>query len=172
MSAKFLWQNFFHAEGEENIFTILKRVPIFDGLSKHNLRAIERILHRRSYAPREPIFSEGDVGLGMFIIEKGEVSIVSGKHRQEVARLRDGEFFGEIALFSDKQRTASAIAMVETRVFGFFQPDLLGLLETNPSLGFSVILKLAQILAERLDRATVENNILIEQLDALTSSRS
>jgi CRP/FNR family transcriptional regulator, cyclic AMP receptor protein len=172
MSAHFLWKNFFRKENEESILTLLKRVPIFDALDKGELRAIERILHRRTYAAREPIFTQGDAGLGMFIIEKGEVSIVSGKHRQEVARLCDGEFFGEIALFSDKQRTASAIATVETRVFGFFQPDLLELLETNPSLGFSVVLKLARILAERLDYATLENNILVEQLEALTSSRA
>jgi CRP/FNR family transcriptional regulator, cyclic AMP receptor protein len=168
MCARFLWQNFFQKENEESILTLLQRVPIFDGLSKRDLRAIERILHRRSYAAREPIFSEGDTGLGMFIIEKGEVSIVSGKHRQEVTRLRDGEFFGEIALFSERPRTAAAIATEETRVFGFFQPDLLDLLETNPSLGFSVVLKLARILAERLDHATLENNILVEQLDTLT----
>ena len=170
MSARFLWDNYFKKTDEEGIFTLLKRVPIFDGLNKRDLKAIERILHRRTYVAREPIFKQGDVGLGMFIIEKGDVSIVAGKHKQEISRLGDGDFFGEIALFSEQVRSATAIAMTETRVFGFFQPDLLGLLETDPTLGFSVVLRLARILAERLERATLENNILIEQLEALTHS--
>jgi CRP-like cAMP-binding protein len=153
----FLWSNFFQRDLEKNILTLLHGVPIFEGLGRGQLRAVERILHRRKYHAGEYIFREGDPGLGMYIIESGEVSIVSESRSSEISRLGKGEFFGEMSMFNDRPRSASALAYEETKVFGFFQPDLLGLLETRPSIGTKVVMMLSRILAERLYRAGEEN---------------
>lgn len=163
MSAPFVWENFFRKKESEDIFTLLKRVPIFESLSKHELKFIERILHRRTYDENEIIFREGEAGLGMYIIEEGEVTIHSGTRDNVLARLTDGEFFGEMALFSDQPRYASATATKPTKVFGFFQPDLFSLMETRPKLGVSVVMKLARIIAERLHRATTEYKSLSQR---------
>jgi len=163
--ASFLWSNFFRRDAEKDIFTLLRSVPIFEELNRRDLRALERILHRRKYAAGEYVFREGDPGLGMYIIEHGEVSIVSESRSREISRLHKGDFFGEMALFNDMPRNASAIAYEETRLFGFFQPDLFGLLETNPRIGVKVVLKLARILTERLDKAGRENARLLGVLD-------
>jgi len=167
MSAKFLWENLYRQTKRKDIFTLLKDVPVFENLSRRELNSIEHILHRRVYAKNEHIFRFGDKGLGMYLIESGEVSIVTENNR-EIVRLTDGEFFGELALFSDRPRDADAIAARETRVFGFFQPDLLGLLETHPKVGLSIVMKLAGIITERLRRATEENNRLNDTLAAGT----
>ncbi|MBN1449290.1 MAG: cyclic nucleotide-binding domain-containing protein [Bacteroidetes bacterium] len=160
----FLWGNFFQRDPEKDIFTLLRGVPIFEGLSRSDLKAVERILHRRKYHAGEYIFREGDPGLGMYIIEKGEVSIVSESRSTEISRLGKGEFFGEMALFNERPRSASALAYEDTKCFGFFQPDLSGLLETRPRIGVKVVAKLASILAERLYKANAENVRLISRL--------
>lgn len=160
MSGAFVWDNFFRKGKEEDIFTILAQVPIFEGLSKGNLKRFEHILHRRTYAEGESIFREGDAGSAMYIIEDGEVVLEIGKSRQEISRLQNGDFFGEIALFADQPRSASAVAVRETHIFGFSQHDLIGLLETHPKIGINVVLKLTRIIADRLHRATLENKRL------------
>jgi CRP/FNR family transcriptional regulator, cyclic AMP receptor protein len=160
----FLWSNIFRSASEKDIFTLLRGVPIFEDLSRRDLKALERILHRRRYHAGEYIFREGDPGLGMYIIEQGEVSIVRESQSSEIARLRNGEFFGEMALFGDRPRIASAVAYEDTRLFGFFQPDLFGLLETSPRIGVKVVLKLARILSERLYKAGQENTRLLSEL--------
>jgi CRP/FNR family transcriptional regulator, cyclic AMP receptor protein len=167
MSSSFLWQYFFRPESEEEILTLLQRVPLFDELSRRERKAIEGILHRREYKQGEYIFHEDEIGLGMYIIQSGEVAIVIEKDNHEIAQLSDGEFFGEISLFLDTPRTAAAIAMTETKVFGFFEPDLFGLLETHPKIGLSVIMKLAKILAQRLHNASIENKHLHVKIAAL-----
>jgi CRP-like cAMP-binding protein len=167
MSSSFLWQYFFRPESEDEILTLLQRVPLFDELSRKERKAVENILHRREYKQGEYIFHEDEIGLGMYIIQSGEVVIVLEKDNYEISRLTDGEFFGELSLFVDKPRSAAAIATRETKVFGFFEPDLIGLLETHPKIGLSVINKLAHILAERLHAASVENRKLHTQIVTL-----
>jgi CRP/FNR family cyclic AMP-dependent transcriptional regulator len=163
-ASSFLWGSFFHRNREKDIITLLRGVPIFDGLSRSDLKAVERILHRRKYHSGEYIFREGDPGLGMYIIERGEVSIVAESRSSEIARLNHGDFFGEMALFNERPRNASAVAFEDTKLFGFFQPDLFGLLETRPRIGVTVVAKLASILAERLYKANVQNARLMAEL--------
>lgn len=164
MSKAFLWTSIGRKRERGDIFDLLGRVPIFEGLSRGDLKAIERILHIRTYAKGEYIFREGDSGLGMYIVESGEVVVTSESTGMEITRLGEGEFFGEVAMFLDQPRTASAVAAAETVAWGFFQPDLLSLLETHPRLGVSVVIRLTRIVAERLNRATAENNRLTELL--------
>jgi hypothetical protein len=59
---------------------------------------------------------------------------------------------------------ASALAYEDTRLFGFFQPDLFGLMETHPRLGLSIVMRLARILSMRLYRSSQENSELVERL--------
>lgn len=164
MAAHFLWTPIGRKSPRGSIFALLERVPIFEGLSRGDLKAIERILHIRTYVAGETIFREGDSGLGMYIVESGEVKIIAESSRTEIARFTSGDFFGEVGLFLEQPRSASAVAVSETVAWGFFLPDLLNLVETHPRLGVSVVLKLTRIVAERLNRATAENTRLTELL--------
>ncbi len=162
--SSFIWGNFFKRDREKDILTLLRNVPIFEGLSRSDLKAVERILHRRKYHAGEYIFRESDPGLGMYIIERGEVSIVAESRSAEITRLYQGDFFGEMALFNERPRNASAVAYEDTKLFGFFQPDLFGLLETRPRIGVKVVAKLARILAERLYKANQTNARIMAEL--------
>jgi CRP/FNR family cyclic AMP-dependent transcriptional regulator len=164
-----VWGNIFHKKEKqsEDVYTLLAKVPIFQDLNKRELKAIERILHQRTYNSNEPVFNEGDAGVGMFIIIEGRVNIVLGKDSKLLATLSNGEFFGEMALLSEVPRTASAIAVLESQIFGFFQSDLFGLLETNPRLGNKIMFRLAQMIADRLRFSNLENQQLKMKLSRM-----
>jgi CRP-like cAMP-binding protein len=157
-----MWGNIFHKEKKtvQNIYSVLAKIPIFKDLSKKELRSIERILHRRSYKSDEVLFREGDPGVGMYIIESGRVNITLGHENKLLAVLSDNEFFGEIALLSETPRTATATSVANSSILGFFQSDLFGLLETNPRMGNKILLRLAQMIGDRLRFSNLENQQL------------
>ncbi len=161
-----LWSNIFKKEikKDENIYSVLKRVPIFQDLSWRELRYVERILHRRTYKENEIIFNEGEPGVGMYIIESGSVYIKLGRAQKVLAVLSKGDFFGEMALLLDSPRTASAVAGSPLKMLGFFQPDLFSLMETRPQTGNKILRRLAQMIAERLRQTSLENNAMKQKL--------
>lgn len=164
-----MWGNIFHKEESKikSIYTILSNIPIFKDLSRKELKSIERILHRRVYKAEEVLFNEGDPGVGMYIIEHGRVNIMFGKENKLLAVLSDNEFFGEIALLSETPRTAAAVAVANSSILGFFQSDLFGLMETNPRMGNKILLRLAQMIGDRLRFSNLENQQLKLKLGKL-----
>lgn len=164
-----MWGNIFKKKQktEKSIFNVLSNIPIFRDLNKKELQSIERILHRRLYKPEEVIIHEGDPGVGMYIIDEGHVNITVGKEKKLLAVLSNGDFFGEIALLSETPRTATATAVVDTKMLGFFQSDLFGLLERNPRMGNKILHRLAQMIADRLRFSNVENQQLKEKINQL-----
>jgi CRP/FNR family transcriptional regulator, cyclic AMP receptor protein len=128
----------------------LRAIPIFSDLSRRELAAVERILHMREYAAGEIIFRQDEPGLGMYIIESGTVGIYAEGAPENMTELNDGEFFGELPLLDGGERSATAIAKSHCRVFGFFRPDLLSLIERDPQLGVKIVLSLSSIISQRL----------------------
>ncbi|HLA63325.1 MAG TPA: cyclic nucleotide-binding domain-containing protein [Rhodothermales bacterium] len=129
---------------------VLEHVPLFEELTPRERAALHRVLHRREYVAGESVFVQGEPGLGMYIIARGRVSIQSEPAGRELIELRDGDFFGEIALLNEVIRTATARAKTDCTLLSLFQPDLMGLLERNPRLGVKILLALARLVGMRL----------------------
>ncbi|MFQ5751789.1 MAG: cyclic nucleotide-binding domain-containing protein [bacterium] len=156
-----LWQNIFQKDKDqkETIIAILKKVPLFKGMSKSNLHEFEKIIHRRRFKEQETIFWEGEPGVGMYIVQEGEVAIYKNtkdQEREELARLKQGEFFGELALLDESPRSATATALEDTKILGLFSPDLMGLIERKPVLGNKFLFQLALLIGERLKHTNDE----------------
>ena len=106
----------------------------------------------------------------MYIIAKGAVEITTLDTDVEnkevvVTRLVAGDFFGELSLVEDDgRRNASARAVENAILIGFFKPDLLALLETNPRTGVKVVFRLAEVLGRRLKETTERISQLKTQL--------
>ena len=150
-----LWSNIFKQpkKEEDEIISILKNIPVFRELGGRDLARVERILHRRTYKEGEIIFSQGDPGYGMYIIEKGSVGIVLLPSQCCVATLSEGEFFGELSLLDESPRSASAVAYKPCKILGFFQADLFELINHDPRAGVKITLGLARTLGSRLRHA-------------------
>jgi CRP/FNR family transcriptional regulator, cyclic AMP receptor protein len=146
------WENFFKfREKQKNgIESILLKIPVFQELTPRELKTIRRILHQREYKEAEVVFAEGDIGLGMYIIEEGIVQIACKNDHHILAELVGGDFFGELALLDDAPRSASAVAKTSATLLCFFKPDLIDLIERNPKLGSKILFRLAWTIGERL----------------------
>mgnify|MGYP001774057981 CR=1 FL=1 len=168
------WANIFKGKKkrDEMVESILKEVPAFSHLERKEIELLASIVHKREYKKGEYIFYQGDPGLGMYIIQEGEVLIQytdPDGNKKDLAILKDGDFFGEIALIDESPRSASAICKTDCHIIGFFRPDLFEIIERHPKLGIKIVLKLAEIIAERLRRTNQEVTRLKAELESLKS---
>jgi len=141
---------------EGDILPVLRTIPIFEGLGFNDLKKIELIVHKRTFMPNEIIFYERQPGAGMYIIKKGLIKLTKtvNEERVKISELKDGEFFGEMSLLDDYPRSAEATAVEKTEALGIFRPDLFDLIESNPKLGYKILLRLSKSLASRLRETT------------------
>jgi CRP/FNR family transcriptional regulator, cyclic AMP receptor protein len=124
---------------------ILGRVPLFEGLSDKELSAVSSAVKERRYDTGDAIVSEGEGGVGFFVIAEGTARVEA--HGQRVATLGPGASFGEVALLDEGgRRTASVIAEAPMRVFGLTSWQFTPLLEQHPQIA----VKVAKLLARRL----------------------
>ncbi len=126
----------------------LQRVPLFRGLRRRQFGALFRALATRNYHRGETLFSEGDIGRALFLIESGRVELTRGGQR--LAVLEAGDYFGEMALLEERPRTATATAVDETRACLLYKTELEQLLTSAPEIGAAIMAHLAQILSARL----------------------
>lgn len=170
---KILWENIMRRE-KTNTAAVLKENVLFQDLTAKELQFVTHIVHIRYYRPGEVIFRQGAVGFGMYIIAEGAVEITAGPDRPtllaeetaKVASLAQGDFFGELALVEENgKRSATATAVQDTRLIGFFKPDLLEILARKPATGVKITLQLCKVLGKRL----IETNAYVARLnDSLT----
>jgi len=102
----------------------------------------------RTYPKDTMIFSEGQPGDELYIIQKGSVKIVKIVDNNEVllAVLKQGDIFGEMALLESKPRSANAIAYEDCTVLAVNKENFERMVGTQPQ----IISRLTQLLAERI----------------------
>ncbi|HEV7376732.1 MAG TPA: mechanosensitive ion channel family protein [Pyrinomonadaceae bacterium] len=125
----------------------LSAVDIFAPLSMEQMAQLAASSASHIFAPGEIVIRAGDEGSSMFVVHNGRVSVQisdNGKPRT-VAVLNEGDFFGEMALFTGEPRTANVIALEETEVLEIGHQAMKHLFDTNPDLVDS----LSHIIAER-----------------------
>ncbi|HSQ36207.1 MAG TPA: cyclic nucleotide-binding domain-containing protein [Candidatus Binatia bacterium] len=157
----FLWGNIFKHknDADRNIRLFLQNVPLFAKLRKRELRDIESLIHRRQYKCSEVVFWQNEPGVGMYIVQSGAVGIFvdyDAPGQKQLATLNPGDFFGEMALLEDDNRSATAVALSECQLIGIFHPDLFDLFERKPELGIKVLATLGNMLAQRLRKTNLE----------------
>ncbi len=165
-----IWKNIFSGRSVQKGSTeeLLSKVPAFSILSPRELKEVAAIVHKREYRSGEPVFYQGDPGLGMYIIKEGTVSItIAGKdgQQQELVTLGEGDFFGELALLDESPRSANAICKDDCALIGFFRPDLFDLIEKKSGLGIKIVLQLAEIVAMRLRNTDKELSKVRSELE-------
>jgi len=114
-------------------WTMVARVPLFSNLGAGEIAAIMQLLDSRTARRGEVIARRGEKADAIYFIVSGmvEVEMVGG----ETARLRDGEFFGEIAILTGDARNATVRACEETQLLVLEAHDLERLINRMPEIG-------------------------------------
>ena len=126
---------------------LIRRVPLFSDLSDRELKAVANSMKERTFKEGDTVMQEGKGGVGFFVIDEGTASVSVGG--QDRAKLTSGDYFGEIALIADIDRTATITADGDLRCYGMTFWDFRPLVEGNASIAW----KLLQKMAERLKQA-------------------
>ncbi|HEV3469545.1 MAG TPA: mechanosensitive ion channel family protein [Pyrinomonadaceae bacterium] len=123
-------------DGIESLTERLSAVDIFAPLSSDELGSLAANACGRVFAPGETIIRAGDSGSSMFVVHRGSVDVRVDQNGQTktLKRLREGDFFGEMGLFTGEPRTANVVAAEETEVLEIDHEAMRSLLENNPDL--------------------------------------
>jgi len=131
---------------EDQIADRLSAVDIFSPLSPDELRQLAKATAGHIFAPSETLIRAGDEGSSMFVVHNGRVAVqISDRGGpRTVAELTEGNFFGEMALFTGEPRTANVVALEETEVLEIGHAAMKHIFQTNPSLAESISWTIAE----------------------------
>jgi len=120
----------------------LKKVPLFAGLEKKELEQIAGSMQERRFAAGSTVVQEGSGGAGFFIVEAGEGDVsVGGQPRRTIG---PGEYFGEIALLTGSERTATITARTDMLCHGMTPWDFRPLVESNSAIAWKLLTAMAE----------------------------
>ena len=134
---------------------MLRRIPLFSGLTDAELVPLATRCRRRLFPPREALFHEGDAGQTLYLILSGYINIqrvVPEGTVVFVARRGPGDHFGELSLFDDLPRSADAVTETACDLLMLDRRELMFFLETHPQVSWEIIRTLSARLREAADR--------------------
>lgn len=175
----YLWDNIFkRSTRDQEVDTVLSENYLFKVLTPPELHFVKSLVHYRVYKPGEKIFSQGELGVGMYILVKGTINItVEDLHIRDesqrtmfVTRLSRSDFFGELSLVEHaSRRTATATAADDVTLLGFFKPDLDEIIERNPRIAVKILTRLGEILGRRLKETAERFTEVKRELKEMTA---
>lgn len=128
------------------VWHMVAKVPFFTGLDAEQIASITSLLRVVTAAPGDVIIREGDIGDRMYFIVGGLVAVEFGG---KPILLKDGEFFGEIALLHNSPRTATVTARSRCQLLTLGVQDFRNFLEGSPRIAEAMARTADQRLSEQ-----------------------
>jgi CRP/FNR family transcriptional regulator, cyclic AMP receptor protein len=125
----------------------LSKAPLFSDLPKRHLRSVGRVAWVREFPEGARIVKEGSLDSAFFVILEGRARVV--RDDRTIARLRRGDFFGEISLLDQGPRTATVVADSSLRCLTLAGQDFRQIMEREPRLAVNIAAGLARRLRRR-----------------------
>ena len=129
---------------------LLQRVPLFAELDPRELKRLSGSFKERTFEVGESAAAEGEGAAGFFIIESGDA--VVKVHGEERGHLGPGDYFGDIAIIDQGDRTASIEAVSELKCYGLTFWDFRPLVESDARIAWPLL----QAMAKRLRAAEAD----------------
>ena len=109
-------------------------IGYFSSLGRHQLAEILPYMLLIRYAKGAEICAEGEPGDALYLVHDGEVVVTKMGWTEPVARLTNGDFFGEMALLFGEPRSATVTAEQETEVFCLAAEDFQRVIQKSPDM--------------------------------------
>jgi uncharacterized membrane protein len=132
---------------------LLAQIPLFQGLADDDREALAARLTEKTLASGDTVFSQGDLGSSMYLVQAGAVQIFlpgaeAGTPPVALRDVRTGEYFGELAIFDAKPRSASARAVVDTVLLELTRAELGEHLARSKTAAMTILTEMAERLRE------------------------
>jgi len=125
----------------------LSQVRLFSAFNKKELGLIARASDEISVPAGKELVKEGSPGHEFFLILEGECSV--RREVRHIATLKDGDYFGELALLDRAPRNATVVSETEASLLVLGQREFNGVLDEVPVLAH----KMLTIMAARVREA-------------------
>ena len=146
---------------DSKLHSFLKSVGPFQALADQEIKALAALLSRWEYQGGETIFSAGDIGTTLFIIEEGSCFLeIAGR---TVKHLDPGDLFGEIAVIDTLPRTATVKADPACRLLAIQAQDL----EDEKRIGPAGFVKILKELARKITSYVRFGDDFYREMDCL-----
>jgi CRP-like cAMP-binding protein len=123
----------------------LQQVPLFSGLSGRQRRKLAGQFRERKFRPGVDIVREGSMsGMGFFVVTEGEADVLVGG--KQVGTLSAGDHFGELALITKAERTATVTARTELRCLEISFSDFRNFARANPEVTWNLLQHVVSLL--------------------------
>jgi CRP/FNR family transcriptional regulator, cyclic AMP receptor protein len=120
----------------------VRRVPLFAELQPRELEQVARLFKERRFAAGETVAREGSGGAAFYLIDAGEAVVTVGG--EERRTLGAGDYFGEIALIDEGDRSATITATTELDCFGLTYWDFGPLVRENAAVAWGLLQSLVK----------------------------
>ncbi|HTW13073.1 MAG TPA: Crp/Fnr family transcriptional regulator, partial [Solirubrobacteraceae bacterium] len=147
--------------GAETV-ALLRRVPVFSGLSEEDILRVAEVAVPRFFEAGEVVFREGDDSDTCYIVRTGLARAIrehSDGRSITLSNFGPGDIFGELAMFDNERRSATVDTLERTEVVAILGGDMRRLMGEHPDIAVKLISALAQRLRatnERLARQSFQ----------------
>jgi trk system potassium uptake protein TrkA len=140
-----------------NVVDALARVPMLSSLDRKHLEKLSKDFSERTFPAGAVVVSEGaEHGIGFFVIADGEAVVTVGG--EEVAHLGPGGHFGEVALISDRIRTATVTAQTDLHTYVMTLWDFRSFVQGDAEVAWKLLEQLAEMLHHQSAAAHVHSH--------------
>ncbi|TGL12218.1 peptidase domain-containing ABC transporter [Leptospira meyeri] len=106
-----------HREEEQEKFHYVRKLSFFEELSPEEIKLILKSIQLVKVQQGDFIFAEGEEGDAAYIVRSGKIQIRTENPRKIISIMRSGDILGEIAIFKQQKRLASAVASEDSDLY-------------------------------------------------------
>ena len=114
----------------------LRRLPTFTSLTPAALAEVAEKMRKEQYSAGTVIFRQGDVGDKFYLIYRGSTDVIiddGTPNRRLVEPLKEGDYFGEMALLTEEPRSATVAAREDLVLYSLGKDDFNAALAASAS---------------------------------------
>jgi CRP-like cAMP-binding protein len=133
---------------------VVRRAPLFTALDDAASATLRASMSGIKISKGQILFKEGDAGDRLFVVVEGKLKLgtSSGDGRENLLSiLGPGDMFGELSLFDPGPRTATATAVVDSRLLTLANDQVIGWVTAHPEVSLQLLGRLAQRLRKAND---------------------
>ncbi len=154
------------SEFSDEIHTLMSKTPLFSGLDIDETRKLGAFMYVYEAPPGVTVISEGETGDFMMLLMSGMVDVLRRNrynYPSRIAVAHAGHALGEMSMFDGEPRFASCFTLEHSRIAGLTRDALMLVLSDEAKVGNKILLKLLQLLSERLRQTSAK---LVSYLEA------
>jgi len=150
----------------DEIHVLMSKTPLFSGLDIDETRKLGAFMYVYEAPPGVTVISEGEAGDFMMLMMTGMIDVLRRNrynYPSRIAVAHAGHALGEMSMFDGEPRFASCVTLEHSRIAVLTRDALMLVLTDEPKLGNKILLKLVQLLSERLRQTSAK---LVSYLEA------